>query len=50
LQPSVSAIQVAAAPLLVAVVLHGVGLAEYMWVLCVLAHVMTYNIIQNHVG
>jgi hypothetical protein len=47
LQPSVLAIQVAAAPLLVAVVLYAVGLVEYKWVLYVLAHLMIYNMIQS---
>jgi hypothetical protein len=47
LQPSVLAIQAAAAPLLVAVALYAVGLADYMWVMYVLAHLMTYNIFQQ---
>jgi hypothetical protein len=47
LLPSVLAIQAAAARLLVAAALYAVWLAEYAWVMYVLAHLMTYNIIQK---
>jgi hypothetical protein len=48
LQPSVLAIQVAAALLLVVVAVHAVELVEHMCLMYVLANLMTYDIIQNH--
>jgi hypothetical protein len=45
LQPSVLASQAAAALLLVAVVVHGVVLAECMCLMYGLAHLMTFNVI-----
>jgi thiosulfate reductase cytochrome b subunit len=48
LLPSVLAIQAAAAASLpVAAALHAVWLAEYAWVMYVLANLMTYKIIQK---